>query len=167
MSFVISSSVNPTASRAAHRAIGKPVALLARAELRLTRGFISITSIRPSAGFTANWTFDPPQSTPTARRISIAAVRIRWYSRSLSVWIGATVIESPVCTPIGSTFSIEQTMTALSATSRITSSSNSFQPMSDSSMSAVCTGLSSSARPTNSATSSGVCAMLPPRPPSV
>ena len=41
--------------------------------------------------------------------------RSRWYSRSVSVSAGATVIESPVCTPIGSTFSIEQTTTTLSA----------------------------------------------------
>ena len=56
-----------------------------------------------------------------------------WYSRSVSVICGATVIESPVCTPIGSTFSIEQITTALSAPSRMTSSSNSFQPAIDSS----------------------------------
>jgi hypothetical protein len=50
------------------------------------------------------------------------------------------VIESPVCTPIGSRFSIEQTITALSAPSRITSSSNSFQPAIDSSISTSLTG---------------------------
>ena len=53
---------------------------------------------------------------------------------------GATVIESPVCTPIGSKFSIEQTITTLSRPSRITSSSNSFQPITDCSMSAALTG---------------------------
>ena len=37
-----------------------------------------------------------------------------WYSLSVSVCAGATVIESPVCTPIGSRFSIEQTMMQLS-----------------------------------------------------
>ena len=63
-----------------------------------------------------------------------ASSRICWYSTSVSVWAGATVIESPVCTPIGSTFSIEQMMTQLSARSRITSSSNSFQPAIDCSM---------------------------------
>ena len=68
----------------------------------------------------------------------MAASRIRWYSLSVSVCAGATVIESPVCTPIGSRFSIEQTMTTLSARSRITSSSNSFQPMTDSSMRTSC-----------------------------
>ena len=35
----------------------------ASAELRETRGFISITSISPSAGFTANWMLHPPAST--------------------------------------------------------------------------------------------------------
>ena len=53
----------------------------------------------------------------------------------MSVCWGATVTESPVCTPIGSTFSIEQTITTLSAPSRITSSSNSPQPITDSSSS--------------------------------
>ena len=67
--------------------------------------------------------------------IALAASRIRWYSLSESVWAGATVIESPVWTPIGSKFSIEQMMTTLSAWSRITSSSYSFQPMTDSSIS--------------------------------
>ena len=43
MSFGISSSAYPTASFAAILAIGKPVALLASALLRLTRGFISMT----------------------------------------------------------------------------------------------------------------------------
>ena len=42
------------ARRAAIFAIGNPVALLARADDRDTRGFISITMIRPSAGLTAN-----------------------------------------------------------------------------------------------------------------
>ena len=41
---------------------------------------------------------------------------------------------SPVWTPIGSTFSIEHTTTQLSARSRITSSSNSFQPLRHSSI---------------------------------
>ena len=61
-----------------------------------------------------------------------AASRIRWYSLSVSVSAGATVMLSPVCTPIASMFSIEQMTTKLSAQSRITSSSNSFQPITDS-----------------------------------
>ena len=71
---------------------------------------------------------EPPVSTPTRRMQAKASSRIAWYSTSESVWAGATVIESPVCTPIGSKFSIEQTTTQLSARSRITSSSYSFQP---------------------------------------
>ena len=94
--------------------MGKPVALDASAEERLTRGFISMTTIRPSAGLTANWMLEPPVSTPISRMIAMAASRISWYSLSVSVWAGATVIESPVCTPIGSKFSIEQMMTTLS-----------------------------------------------------
>ena len=68
-----------------------------------------------SRGSTANWMLQPPVSTPTARMIAMAVSRIRWYSRSVSVMAGATVTESPVCTPIGSMFSIEQTTTTLSA----------------------------------------------------
>ena len=47
MSLGISSRVYPTASLAAILAIGKPVALDARAELRDTLGFISMTTMRP------------------------------------------------------------------------------------------------------------------------
>jgi hypothetical protein len=115
--------------------MGKPVAFEANADERLTRGFISITIMRPSRGLIANCTLEPPVSTPISRMQAIAPSRISWYSRSVSVCAGATVIESPVCTPIGSKFSIEQMMTTLSALSRITSSSYSFQPAIDSSIS--------------------------------
>src|SRR5690349_11873286 len=54
---------------------------------------------------------------------------------------GATVMLSPVCTPIGSRFSIGHTMTTLSLRSRITSSSYSFHPINDRSMSTWPTGL--------------------------
>ena len=67
---------------------------------------------------------------------------------------GATVMLSPVCTPIGSMFSIGQMTTKLSAPSRITSSSNSFQPMTDSSISTSWTGLSSMPRRDSSRNSS-------------
>ena len=65
--------------------------------------------------------------------------------RRTSVCAGATVIESPVCTPMGSKFSMEQTTTQLSTRSRITSSSNSFHPAMDRSIRIWCTGLA--ARP--------------------
>ena len=74
----------------------------ASADERDTRGFISMTIIRPVSGLTANWMFDPPVSTPTLVMILRAASRIRWYSLSESVRMGATVMLSPVCTPIGS-----------------------------------------------------------------
>src|SRR6476469_1128387 len=119
MSLVISSRVYPMANFAAILAIGKPVALLASAEDRDTRGFISITIMRPFSGLVANWMFDPPVSTPISRMMAFAWSRIRWYSLSESVWIGATVMLSPVWTPIGSRFSMVQTMTTLSAWSRI------------------------------------------------
>ena len=80
------------------------------------------------AGRRANCTLLPPVSTPTARITGRAWSRRRWYSLSVSVCAGATVMLSPVCTPMGSRFSIEQTTTKLSAPSRITSSSYSFQP---------------------------------------
>ena len=38
------------------------------------------------------------------------AVRSIWYSLSDSVWLGATTMLSPVCTPIGSKFSMLQTV---------------------------------------------------------
>ena len=95
--------------------MGKPVAFDASAEERETRGFISITTRRPLFGSTANCTFDPPVSTPISRSTAIEASRMIWYSLSVSVSAGATVMESPVCTPIGSTFSMEQMMMQLSA----------------------------------------------------
>ena len=106
--------------------MGKPVALDANAEERDTRGFISITTIRPVSGSMANCTFEPPVSTPISRSTAMEALRSSWYSLSVKVCAGATVIESPVWTPIGSTFSIEHTMMQLSRWSRITSISNSF-----------------------------------------
>ena len=146
-------------------AIGKPVAFEARAEERLTRGFISMTTISPLVGSRANWTLEPPVSTPTRRRQAKAASRMRWYSTSDKVWAGATVIESPVWTPMGSTFSIEQMTTQLSARSRMTSSSNSFHPAMDCSMRISEMGLDSRPCLAALANSSGVAAMPVPRPP--
>ncbi len=113
--------------------MGKPVALEASAEERLTRGFISMTMRRPSRGLTANCTLEPPVSTPISSRMASEASRIFWYSTSVRVCAGATVMESPVCTPIASKFSMEQMMMPLPALSRMTSISYSFQPMMDSS----------------------------------
>ncbi|HEX2757599.1 MAG TPA: hypothetical protein VHP60_03770, partial [Thermoanaerobaculia bacterium] len=76
MSFGISSSRYPTARSAAIFAIGKPVAFEASADERETRGFISMTIRRPVFGCTANWMFDPPVATPTARMTFFASSRI-------------------------------------------------------------------------------------------
>ena len=108
---------------------------------------------------------EPPVSTPTRRMQAKAASRICWYSTSVSVCAGATVIESPVCTPIGSTFSIEQMITQLSARSRITSSSNSFHPAIDSSTRISPIGLAAMPSAARRSSSSGVAAMPVPRPP--
>ena len=134
--------------------MGKPVALEASAELRETRGFISITTRSPVSGSTANWMFEPPVATPTRRITLKASSRIPWYSRSERVCWGATVIESPVWTPMASKFSTEQTTMALSAMSRITSSSNSFQPSTDCSISTRWVGLAWRAAATTSSSSS-------------
>ena len=133
MSFGISSRVYPMASFAAIFAMGKPVAFDARADERETLGFISMTTTSPFSGFTANWMFDPPVSTPISRIMARDASLRYWYSLSERVWAGATVMLSPVCTPMGSRFSMLQMMTTLSLASLMTSSSNSFQPITDSS----------------------------------
>ena len=111
--------------------MGKPVALDAKAEDLLTLGFISITFISPFFGLMANWTFDPPVSTPIFFKTLILASLKIWYSLSVNVSEGATVMLSPVWTPIGSIFSIEQTIIQLFLLSLITSISNSFQPETD------------------------------------
>ena len=89
-----------------------------------------------------------------------------WYSTSVRVCAGATVMESPVCTPIGSKFSMEQTTTQLSAPSRMTSSSNSFQPAIDCSTRIWPTGLAARPSPASRpkwAASSAMPVPLPPR----
>jgi hypothetical protein len=122
------------------------VALEASADERDTRGFISITTMRPSLGLIENCTLEPPVSTPISRSTARLALRMIWYSLSVSVCAGATVIESPVCTPIGSRFSIEQMMMQLSALSRTTSISYSFHPSRDSSISSSLVGEASRPR---------------------
>ena len=57
--------------------MGKPVALEASAEERLTRGFISMTMRRPVWGLTANCTLEPPVSTPIFSKMASDATRMR------------------------------------------------------------------------------------------
>ncbi|EWS64987.1 hypothetical protein Y695_01767 [Hydrogenophaga sp. T4] len=132
------------------------MALDASADERDTRGFISITTMRPSAGLMENCTLEPPVSTPISRSTASEALRRIWYSLSVRVWAGATVMESPVCTPIGSRFSIEQMMMQLSALSRTTSISYSFHPSSDSSISSSLVGEASRPRLQMVSNSSGL-----------
>ncbi len=141
------------------------MALLASAELRDTRGFISMTTISPVCGCTANCTFEPPVSTPMRRMHANAASRMSWYSTSVRVCTGATVIDSPVCTPIGSRFSMEQMTTTLSAWSRITSSSYSFQPTMLRSIRISEIGLAARPRSATRCISSWLCAIPVPPPP--
>ncbi len=70
-------------------------------------------------------------------------------------------------TPIGSTFSIEQMITTLSLRSRITSSSNSPQPITDSSTRTWLIGLAARPSETTWRSSVSVRAMPPPWPPIV
>ena len=65
--------------------------------------------------------------------VLIETVRRSWYSSSFSVCEGATTRDSPVWIPIGSMFSMLQTVMQLFSRSRTTSYSISFQPRSDSS----------------------------------
>ena len=139
----------------------------ASADERDTRGFISIMSSLPSSGLTANCTLEPPVSTPISRSTEMEASRINWNSLSVRVRAGATVIESPVCTPIASTFSMEQTMMQLSLRSRTTSISNSFQPTTDCSTRISLVGEASSPLSQISMNSSLFQATPPPLPPRV
>ena len=85
----------------------------------------------------------------------------------MSVCAGATVIESPVCTPIGSMFSMEQIIMQLSFLSLTTSNSYSFQPKSDSSIRSSVVGDKSNPFSQISLNSWMLYAMPPPEPPKV
>ena len=76
------------ARRAAIFAIGKPVAFDASAEERETRGFISMTTMRPVSGCVANCTLQPPVSTPTSRMMAMPRSRSFCISTSVSVSAG-------------------------------------------------------------------------------
>ena len=104
---------------------------------------------------------------PRARIIFRLAVRSIWYSLLVSVWLGATTMLSPVWTPIGSKFSILQMVMQVSAASRITSYSISFQPASDCSTSTWWVGLQAKPLLTIASSSSQVWAIPPPVPPRV
>src|SRR5215211_4428131 len=120
-----------------------------------------MTAYSNDSGSSVYWMLQPP-SILSARMILSADERSIWYSLSESVCEGATTIESPVWTPIGSKFSMLQTMMQVSAESRITSYSISFQPTSDRSSSTWWIGLASSPLAQIASNSSSVAAMPPP-----
>ena len=60
--YGMSSRASPPASLAETSAMGKPVALEARAEERLVRGLISMMTTRPVLGSWANWMLVPPMT---------------------------------------------------------------------------------------------------------
>ena len=86
-----------------------------------------MTAYSKESGFRASCTLHPP-SISSAEMMSSEAVRSIWYSRLARVWVGAATMESPVWTPTGSMFSMEQMVMTLPAPSRMTSNSISFQP---------------------------------------
>ena len=96
-----------------------------------------------------------------------AALRSCWYSLSLSVCDGATTIESPVWTPIGSRFSMLQIVMQVSAPSRMTSYSISLQPRSERSTRTCPMGDAAMPRAAVVASSCASRAKPPPVPPSV
>ena len=142
------------------------MALEASAEDRDTRGFTSMTAYSMLSGCKANWQLQPP-STFSSEMMFSAAVRSIWYSLSDKVTAGATTMESPVWTPTGSKFSMEQTVITLSFASRITSNSISFQPEMHFSTKIWVMGESRRPFRAMSRSSSSSAAMPPPVPPRV
>mmetsp|Transcript_44556 Transcript_44556/g.90013 ORF Transcript_44556/g.90013 Transcript_44556/m.90013 type:complete len:273 (+) Transcript_44556:2650-3468(+) len=78
-------------------------------------------------GWSAYWMLHSP-TMPKCRTTLMAVALSLKYSRLLKVWDGATTMESPVCTPKGSKFSMLHTVMQLSLASRTTSYSTSFHP---------------------------------------
>lgn len=76
---------------------------------RLNRALTSMTQYSRDVGFSAYWMLHSPM-TPRWRMTLSAADRSMWYSSSGSVCDGATTMESPVCVPSGSKFSMLQQM---------------------------------------------------------
>ncbi len=108
-----------------------------------------------------------PPSMPSPRMIRRLASRSIWYSRSVRVWLGAMTMLSPVCTPIGSRFSMLQTVMQVSAPSRMTSYSISFHPATDRSTRTWWIRLRARPRAAISSRDRGSGAIPPPVPPRV
>mmetsp|Transcript_12334 Transcript_12334/g.25098 ORF Transcript_12334/g.25098 Transcript_12334/m.25098 type:complete len:270 (+) Transcript_12334:2656-3465(+) len=78
-------------------------------------------------GLSEYWMLHSP-TMPRWRTTLVAVSRSMWYSSLERVCEGEMTTESPVCTPMGSKFSMLHTVMQLSAASRTTSYSTSFQP---------------------------------------
>ncbi len=139
----------------------------ASADERDTRGLISMTMMSSVSGLTENWMLHPPANEPIPAMQRMARSRIFWYSVSGRVMAGATVMLSPVWTPIGSKFSMEQMMIKLPAPSRSNSNSYSFQPITLCSTSTSWVGEACSPLVRARSKSSGLSTKPPPVPPSV
>ena len=125
-----------------------------------------MTAYSKLSGFRASCTLHPP-TMPKWVMMSSEAERSIWNSRSARVWVGATTMESPVWTPTGSRFSMEQTAMTFPAPSRMVSNSISFQPKMAFSISAWVMGEAS--RPVWAMTRSSASSFAapPPAPPRV
>ena len=102
----------------------------ASAELRDRRAFTSMTRYAPDARIERELDVALADDAQVAdhladRDLAQHVVLARWSS----VWLGATTMLSPVWIPIGSRFSMLQTVMQLSKRSRTTSYSISFQPV--------------------------------------
>ena len=147
-------------------AIGNPVAFEASADDRDDPRVHLDDDLAPVVGFDGELHVRAAgldADAPDARERGVAHLLVLDVGQRLG---GATVIESPVWTPIGSTFSIEQMITQLSAWSRMTSSSNSFHPAIDSSMRISLIGLAVEAVRRDASRTPRACEAMPvPRPP--
>ena len=88
--------------------------MLARAEERESRGLTSMMQYSKLSGCKAYWMLHSP-TMPKWRTTRNAADLSMWYSSFDNVCDGAMTIESPVCTPNGSKFSMLQTVMQLSS----------------------------------------------------
>ena len=146
--------------------MGNPVAFDASADERDVLGLISITMILSDTGSCANCTLVPP-ITCTSLTILYACSCRRFCTSSEMVSMGAEQKESPVCTPMGSMFSMKHTVIICPFASRTTSSSSSSQPMMDSSTSTWPTRDAWIPRSHTSFNSSVLYTSPPPAPPMV
>mmetsp|Transcript_36794 Transcript_36794/g.49753 ORF Transcript_36794/g.49753 Transcript_36794/m.49753 type:complete len:272 (-) Transcript_36794:1415-2230(-) len=113
-------------------------------------------------GWSAYWMLHSP-TIPRCRTVLMAVSRSMWYSSLLRVWDGAMTMESPVCVPRGSKFSMLHTVTQLSSASRTTSYSTSFHPSID--LSTRIWGLNENALPPMSRSCASSLQMPDPSPP--